>query len=252
VGSGGLWLRNWGSDGRDFLSRLPVGATTRTAPTRTDRVRFLHHRVTSNHLLDATVTPYAPKRSSSAVSAAGVPGERRHRESPKPAPYEIDARVPSRDMHIDRCGHRLFDIPAQPDASTDGAFKHASFSAPVSKYLGPAADFDLMDVPTVSDLFEFCGPTTVARLVVAVVVDTIYGMYGAWLRPHVRCEVLESKWAEPAFADRDSSTAVIGPVFDVGVAATCKHCMVGVSEWGPDEGAAPGRRIRRCALRELP
>src|SRR5690606_30103385 len=73
----------------------------------------------------------------------------------------------------------------------------------------------------VAGLHIRCCPATVARLVVAVVVDPVNGMKPGRPRPHIPVEVREV--LAPSVTDLDAATAVVGVGPDVGVAATGLH-----------------------------
>lgn len=75
-------------------------------------------------------------------------------------------------------------------------------------------------------------PPAIFRGVWAIVVDaikTVAGGLGFW--PHVCQEVDEAVRAEPAFADRDSSTAPVGESLDLGVIASTFHRCPGSPLW---------------------
>lgn len=74
--------------------------------------------------------------------------------------------------------------------------------------------------PLISALFFAGRPLTVARLIVAVIVDSFNGQLGAWLTPHVGQEVLKCK---PPLADCDPSSAVIFIRFSSLVKAAIFH-----------------------------
>ena len=65
--------------------------------------------------------------------------------------------------------------------------------------------------PLINSLLVACGPSAVARLVVAVVVDAIQGMRLRRFTPHIVKEVLEGapRIRVPSVADRDPAPAIV-------------------------------------------
>ena len=80
--------------------------------------------------------------------------------------------------------------------------------------------FDFGAGPTIAPRSCLVGPTTIRRLIVAVVVDPIkFVPFGA--RPKVGEEIEE---VPPAFANRDTSGPVVAPARVLRVCATLDHC----------------------------
>ena len=101
---------------------------------------------------------------------------------------------------------------ASRDALSPPLPAHREVAQPLAEQTGFAVDRDWVRgvvytyASLVRTLFYCCSPVAVFRLVVAVVVSTFDRMFVRRAPPHVGEEVLE---LQPAFADRDTSTAVV-------------------------------------------
>ena len=73
----------------------------------------------------------------------------------------------------------------------------------------------------VKTLFFRCGPTTIAGLIVPVVIDAVDAMFGRGAVAHISQEVLEG--VTPALADRNPAATVPRPVFTLRVCAAIDH-----------------------------
>lgn len=69
------------------------------------------------------------------------------------------------------------------------------------------------------NLFSTCSPSAIARLIVAVIVDTIQCQFW-WAFAHVGQKVLKRT---PSFADRNASTAIVEIKSVAEIIATLKH-----------------------------
>jgi len=102
--------------------------------------------------------------------------------------------------------------------------RNASFSGPFAETLASAVQCQELGAPRIARLFVSWHPSTVARLVIAVVVDTLNRMT-VRARIHVGLEVLE---VLPSFADRNSSTSVVVELWMWLVGASTAHVFPSV------------------------
>ncbi|WP_167309921.1 hypothetical protein [Ralstonia mannitolilytica] len=82
-----------------------------------------------------------------------------------------------------------------------------------------AIELNKLNLACVFALRALAGPAAIARLVVPIVIDTVYRVSG-WAFSHVRDKVLKTS---PAFANRDAATAVIMGLGDLRICASLKH-----------------------------
>jgi hypothetical protein len=90
----------------------------------------------------------------------------------------------------------------------EGYWCDAEFARPVNGTESPAFPRDDKRIPFVARLLSQRCPSTVAGLVIAVVVDAIDRMLAGWSRAHVRQKVLKAVAARPALANTDSAPSV--------------------------------------------
>ncbi len=96
----------------------------------------------------------------------------------------------------------------------------------------------------IARLLRWGGPSHVARLVIAVVVDAVNRMVRRWLASHVLKE--RHELVAPSFTDGDASSTVAGEVLIVGVVAPRSHSIPLGIFWAL---AHPVRSVRsRCAF----
>lgn len=83
---------------------------------------------------------------------------------------------------------------------------------------------------SIAGLLLLIGPATVARFIVAVVVDPVDGMCRRWFRPEVNNKILETH--QPPLADSNATAAVSRIFMVVGVKASLPHSAPRVPFWG--------------------
>ena len=69
-------------------------------------------------------------------------------------------------------------------------------------------------------LFRHCGPTTIARIIALIILDSLDGVLRAWTISHVGVKVLEFI---PTFAHSEAAPAVMFVVRTIFVAASTEH-----------------------------
>lgn len=109
---------------------------------------------------------------------------------------------------------------ASVEARGDGLRGHAEPLSGLVERDGFAVDGEPPRRPEVIHLLLTRGPAAVTRLVVAVDVDAVQLVLGAWPRTHVGEEVLKRV---PSLADRDATTAVEGKLRVRGCSAAVPH-----------------------------
>lgn len=72
----------------------------------------------------------------------------------------------------------------------------------------------------IAHLFSTCSPSTVARFVVSIVINSIKGMNFGWAQSHIGQEVIE---LVPSFTDSDSSCAITVKHWLACIAASTIH-----------------------------
>lgn len=105
-------------------------------------------------------------------------------------------------------GQSVFHAPAKPQTAHDVVWAN-------SKNLGPVLDAECLAVMSEKSVRTFvaallcgCGPTTVARLVMAVIVRVaVQGVFGTRAFAHVFQETLER--VSPTFTDTNPSAAIV-------------------------------------------
>ncbi len=113
----------------------------------------------------------------------------------------------------------LFVGPSIADTPRDGGLLYAKVLSPIGHCLPLSIQLHESVVALVSRLLFVGTPSAVSRLVVAVVADAVKRKT-AWLRAHVRQEVLENL---PSLANPDSASAVSLEVVVLGIAASSLH-----------------------------
>lgn len=96
-------------------------------------------------------------------------------------------------------------------------------------HLGPVQKYPFI-ISLVPVLDSWYRPSTVPRLVVAVVVLAVKRVFWRWFQPHVCKKVLERML--PSITDSDSSSSVILPPISFFVAASAKHPLPCSILWG--------------------
>lgn len=109
------------------------------------------------------------------------------------------------------CHQRLFDGPSAHDHAMPKCPRADSLS---SRPISTSQDQSVMDQPAViaaiRHLFFLSGPSNIARLIVAVIIDAINRVRWGWLGSNVRQERFERRL--PFVAHSDASSAVVRPL----------------------------------------
>jgi hypothetical protein len=120
-----------------------------------------------------------------------------------------------------RYGQRLLNAPAASEAQCERTERHVHAARPSSHCVSLTTELDDAGRGGIAGLFFWRGPSTVARLVIPVVVDAIDRVLTRRFRTHVSVEGREV--IQPTVANPDSSAAVIGPLRGSRVQATALH-----------------------------
>ena len=98
---------------------------------------------------------------------------------------------------------------------------YAKFSRPLGYGQRLAVECQIAVIALIARLFRDCGPMTIARLIVTVVVDAVNGVRRCGPRPHIFIERREG--ISPSLADRNPTAAVTRPVSPPGILAARNH-----------------------------
>lgn len=119
--------------------------------------------------------------------------------------------------------HRVLERPSHSESVKDTIVVGAVYFNPFAQWLSNAVQvFDAIRA-LVAMLFFVCGPSTIRRLVIAIVINTIKGK-SLGSRAHVGQEVLKpAVRISPAFANGYASAAVVRITRLIGLIAAAAH-----------------------------
>jgi len=105
------------------------------------------------------------------------------------------------------CGQCFLQIPPKPSkAKVDTAPWNSSFGGPLSERLSLSFKDQDSVRASIASLFRPCSPTTIRRLIAAIVIDSIERVLHGRTWADIRQEVI--KRISPAFANGDAPTSV--------------------------------------------
>jgi hypothetical protein len=113
----------------------------------------------------------------------------------------------------------FIDALARSNSLIERVAVDAANQTPFGKRMSFAVSREVAADSAVIHLNSAASPTTVGRLVIAVIVDAIQGHFWRWLA-HIRYEILKLL---PAFANPNASAAIAGKVLVIRIPASLTH-----------------------------
>ncbi len=106
-------------------------------------------------------------------------------------------------------------------AAVEDVSLYAKVVSPLGNGFSQPVIFDHHQAASVGPLLFRRRPAAIARLIIAVVIDSVNGMLGRWARPHVGRECLETH--SPSLAHRNAASSVVLKICEPAIAASVDH-----------------------------